>query len=278
MRARRCSLRGNLVALAAGPTSPESHMPDMCQRPGNGDFPGPCPLLDQPTKILRLSAVSCSYFISSHAWRMCERSSSAGWPLMPRASGQATTRGAIIRTAMHARSLAWLGVGAVLAVGVMLGIWRPWDGGGAAENADHVEATATMTPSVTFTPSPTLQPAISMPLPDRMDCDQMRGTPYRSQTERQWFLAHCVTPVAPPPAPVEPDQPPPVPQQDQANPPTSNQPPPPPPPQQQVDCGEAVAAVAAYQASIDLAKTLGIDTSALIQARDYWQGIVDQYC
>jgi hypothetical protein len=26
---------------------------------------------------------------------------------------------------------------------------------------------------------------------DRTDCNQIRGTEYRSEAERQWFLAHC---------------------------------------------------------------------------------------
>jgi hypothetical protein len=29
------------------------------------------------------------------------------------------------------------------------------------------------------------------PLPDRTSCDQIRGTEYRSETERQWFQRNC---------------------------------------------------------------------------------------
>lgn len=31
----------------------------------------------------------------------------------------------------------------------------------------------------------------------RTDCDQMRGTDYAAEGEREWFLEHCVTPEAP---------------------------------------------------------------------------------
>jgi hypothetical protein len=28
-------------------------------------------------------------------------------------------------------------------------------------------------------------------MPDRMNCEQIRGTDYRSEAERQWFIANC---------------------------------------------------------------------------------------
>jgi hypothetical protein len=42
--------------------------------------------------------------------------------------------------------------------------------------------------------SPTSQPTArpATPAPDRTNCDLMRGTPYRSETEREWFLVNCV--------------------------------------------------------------------------------------
>ena len=49
-----------------------------------------------------------------------------------------------------------------------------------------------------FTPGPrnvSTAPAASRPTAtvvlDRTDCDAIRGTEYRSATERQWFLANC---------------------------------------------------------------------------------------
>ena len=75
--------------------------------------------------------------------------------------------------------------------------------------AMHAPATATVTPSATVTPTPTptetatpTPTATSTPLPDRQNCDDVRGTKYRSPTEREWFLAGCVTPTVPAPTPV----------------------------------------------------------------------------
>jgi hypothetical protein len=51
-----------------------------------------------------------------------------------------------------------------------------------------LEATATPTPDPTPEPAPT--PAPSGP-PDRASCAQIRGTAYRSDTERDWFIANC---------------------------------------------------------------------------------------
>lgn len=44
--------------------------------------------------------------------------------------------------------------------------------------------------------------------PDRTSCDQIRGTEYRSTTEREWFIRNCQNP---PPAQVQPELPPVVP-------------------------------------------------------------------
>lgn len=108
--------------------------------------------------------------------------------------------------------------------------------------------------------------------------------PYRSGTEREWFLAHCMMPIT---QPVEGNQPPAVSPQQQQEAPSprrtapagSDTPATPPPEPPLVDCGEAVAAIAYYQAAIDYYHRFQVgDPSALYQARDYWQGIVDQYC
>ena len=57
-------------------------------------------------------------------------------------------------------------------------------------------ATPTVSPTATAssTPSPTLTPTPNL---DRHSCDQIRDTKYRSVSEREWFLNHCVTPTRP---------------------------------------------------------------------------------
>ena len=35
--------------------------------------------------------------------------------------------------------------------------------------------------------------ATETPLPDRTNCDEIRGTQYRSVTEREFFLENCTT-------------------------------------------------------------------------------------
>ena len=48
------------------------------------------------------------------------------------------------------------------------------------------EAESTQTPAPTAAPTQPGQP------PDRTSCNEIRGTPYRSQREREFFLANCV--------------------------------------------------------------------------------------
>ncbi len=50
------------------------------------------------------------------------------------------------------------------------------------EPAPTIAATATATP-----------PEAAAPLPDRKSCDEIRGTPYRSDSERDFFQETCVT-------------------------------------------------------------------------------------
>ena len=57
--------------------------------------------------------------------------------------------------------------------------------------------TATATASTTATASPTPSPTpTSTPHLDRQACDEIRGTDYRSPSEREWFLINCVAPEA----------------------------------------------------------------------------------
>ena len=59
-----------------------------------------------------------------------------------------------------------------------------------------VVSAASDTPTPTPSPSPTPRPTAT-PTPDpsvnRLNCQQIRGTDYRSPEERTWFLANCVT-------------------------------------------------------------------------------------
>jgi hypothetical protein len=65
---------------------------------------------------------------------------------------------------------------------------------GEAESAGTTIA-ATATPAGTAggaTVTPSVQPqATATPLPDRTSCDEIRGTQYRSVSEREFFLANC---------------------------------------------------------------------------------------
>ncbi len=53
----------------------------------------------------------------------------------------------------------------------------------------------TPTPRLVLRATATPPGPTGTPLPDRDNCDQMRGTGYRSENERQWFLRKCITPT-----------------------------------------------------------------------------------
>jgi hypothetical protein len=59
------------------------------------------------------------------------------------------------------------------------------------------EPTQPIVVETTPTPAPAVQPTATA-LPDRDDCDEIRGTQYRSVTEREFFLANCTTSLLPP--------------------------------------------------------------------------------
>ncbi len=44
---------------------------------------------------------------------------------------------------------------------------------------------------VATVPAATVTPALTV-LPDRTDCEEIRGTQYRSASERQFFLENCI--------------------------------------------------------------------------------------
>lgn len=73
------------------------------------------------------------------------------------------------------------------------------------ETEEPLPATPTPEPEDTATPVPP-QPT---PILNRMNCDAIRGTPYRSEQERAWFLNNC-SPPTPVPQPTSPPQPNPV--------------------------------------------------------------------
>lgn len=51
----------------------------------------------------------------------------------------------------------------------------------------------TATPEITVTPTP--EPTRAPTDENRFNCARIRGTDYRSQEERSWFLANCLTPT-----------------------------------------------------------------------------------
>lgn len=62
----------------------------------------------------------------------------------------------------------------------------------AAESSNVPEATATPGTTTAATATPTVQAqATPTPLPDRTSCEEIRGTQYRSVTEREFFLENC---------------------------------------------------------------------------------------
>ena len=93
-------------------------------------------------------------------------------------------------------SLLFIGIGAFV-FGVALHGWVAMsilDDDGTAESSNEtIAATATPDPD-SPTVTPTVRPqATPTPLPDRTSCEEIRGTQYRSVTEREFFLANCTS-------------------------------------------------------------------------------------
>jgi serine/threonine-protein kinase len=76
------------------------------------------------------------------------------------------------------------------------------NGGSDSDNGGAGAVAAGATPAATATVSlgiaPTAEPT-PVP-PDRTNCDEIRGTPYRSLAEQDWFNANCLPPAAAPTA------------------------------------------------------------------------------
>jgi len=66
----------------------------------------------------------------------------------------------------------------------------------ADEAAAPAATSVPVSVQVAATPSP--PPATATPLPNRKDCNDIRGTSYLSSDERDWFLANCPAPTAVP--------------------------------------------------------------------------------
>jgi hypothetical protein len=67
------------------------------------------------------------------------------------------------------------------------------DGGNSALNGSDRQPVAPAATQVPRTPNPE-------GLPDRVSCDEIRGTDYRSAAERQFFLTNCVGAMIPAPS------------------------------------------------------------------------------
>ena len=74
------------------------------------------------------------------------------------------------------------------------------DSSAASSSDDPIIVPAGPTAEVTATPTP---------LPDRTDCDEIRGTDYRSGAEREFFLENCINQPEPSPT-IDPTQLPPL--------------------------------------------------------------------
>ncbi len=100
------------------------------------------------------------------------------------------------RPPQNAASLPKLSTVAALAFLVGLALWGGIAclmlGAGGGGGSSGVKAPAAAPNSS----SPAANASTPTPLPDRRDCNEIRGTPYRSSAERDFFLANC---IAPPP-------------------------------------------------------------------------------
>lgn len=68
------------------------------------------------------------------------------------------------------------------------------DDGGGSSAASSNDNPVIVPAAPTTQPTPT-----STPLPDRTDCEEIRGTDYRSGAEREFFLENCINQPEPSP-------------------------------------------------------------------------------
>ena len=93
-------------------------------------------------------------------------------------------------------SLLFIGIAAFV-FGVAMHGWVAMsilDDDGTAESSDAPVAATATEDAVSETVTPTPRPeATATPLPDRTSCDEIRGTQYRSVSEREFFLENCTS-------------------------------------------------------------------------------------
>lgn len=90
-------------------------------------------------------------------------------------------------------SLLLIGVAAFV-FGVAMHFWvatSVLNGGDSAESSSAPTATATVPAAQPSPTAATSAPPTATAMPDRTSCDEIRGTQYRSVTEREFFLANC---------------------------------------------------------------------------------------
>jgi hypothetical protein len=77
-------------------------------------------------------------------------------------------------------------------------------------DSDSSAATSGSDDPIIVPSNPTAEPtATTTPLPDRTDCEEIRGTDYHSAAEREFFLANCTGQAEPSPT-IDPTQLPPL--------------------------------------------------------------------
>lgn len=63
-----------------------------------------------------------------------------------------------------------------------------------ATSTPGIEVRVPVVPTATPTPVPVTQPVVPVSQPEnRSDCNVVRGTDYRSEEERRWYLENCVS-------------------------------------------------------------------------------------
>ncbi len=121
-------------------------------------------------------------------------------------------------------TLSWWEKGLVIGTGVLFTVFAPvaafaFMGGGGDDSAVVAPTdtpivivadgpTPTITPQATSTPKRVAPTPTPRP-PNRKDCDEIRGTNYQSDAEREWYVDNCEEPTETPTnTPRQPSQPP----------------------------------------------------------------------
>ncbi len=89
---------------------------------------------------------------------------------------------------------------AAISSSIFFGLARPWESAGPEASAPESLVATPRPVSQVSGPTPEgPQPTQTIPaaVDDRTSCAEIRGTAYRSESERQWFLETCVAPPIP---------------------------------------------------------------------------------